>query len=353
MESTSVTAASGVIVKRRPRFTIAIPTLNRRSSFLPQAIQGVLQQSFTDFELIVSDNGSMDGTESFVRSLTDPRIRLIRRDTTIPAGEHFSAVAKEANGEFLILHQDDDLLHTDFLERANAAFQATPGAVMYASPIWRQEHGHGYHARLMRHRDNHDDMAVIGNELANFDGPYAAIQFFDPIRQFLHPTMAIRNATLLSLGGYDPGSIFQTDLVTQTRILLNGSLIYDPRPGGVSRVHPTNFMRTKGRTFRKLFFHNSYVKLIEAFEASGVPWRPLLDEYLSKLSEKEIIGCLFEWTYYRAPLELQKFGFAALRKKQSSAMRYSRQCLTKLGPRNLARFWLSRWSGKTSSIWEE
>lgn len=339
---------------RQPRFTVAIPTLNRGSSFLPQAIKGILQQSFTNFELIVSDNCSTDGTAAYVRSLTDPRIRLICRDKTIPAGEHFSAVAKEAAGEFLILHQDDDLLHKDFLERADKAFQANPQAVMYATPIWRQEHGHGYHSRIMRHRDGHDDMAVIGDELAIFDGPYAAIQLFDPIRQFLHPTMAIRNSTLASIGGYDPGAIFQTDLVTQARVLFNGPLIYDPRPGGVSRVHPSNFMRTKGRTFRKLFFHNSYVELIDAFGKAGVPWRPLLDEYLSRLSEQEIIACLFEWTYYRAPLELQKFGFATLRKKQTSARRYVRQCLTKLGVRNVARFWLSHWSGATtSSIWRD
>lgn len=339
-------------MKRQPRFTVAIPTFNRGSTFLPQAIQGVLRQSFTDFEFIVSDNGSTDGTEAYVRSLADPRIRLIRRDKTIPAGEHFSAVAKEAAGEFLILHQDDDLLHQDFLERADRAFQADPKAVMYAAPIWRQEHGHGYHSRIMRHRDGHDDMAVIGDRLAVFDGPYAAIQLFDPIRQFLHPTMAIRNSTLTAIGGYDPGSTFQTDLVTQARVLFNGRLVYDPRPGGVSRVHPTNFMRTKGRTFRKLFFHNSYVELIAAFDKAGIPWQPLLDEYLSKLSEKEIIVCLFEWTYYRAPLELQEFGFAALRKKHPSAKRHFRQCLTKLGLRNVARFWLSHWSeATTSSIW--
>lgn len=335
-------------MSKRPRFSITMPTYNRLGTFLPQAIRGVLQQSFVDFELIVSDNGSNDGTASYLRSLADPRIRLIQRERTIPAGEHFAAVAKEAIGEYLVLHQDDDLLHEDFLKRANAAFRTHPAAVMYGSPIWRQVHGHGYHSRLMRPRHGHDDLAILRDALILFDGDYAAIQFFDPIRHFLHPTLAISNAALIAIGGFDPAATYQTDLVTQARLLFRGPLAYDPRPGGVSRVHPTNFMRTQARTFRKQFFRNSYVEIITAFETAGVRWQPLLEEYLGKLSEKEIIACLHEWTYYRAPLELQEIGFGALRRSQRSAARYFRRCVTKLGVRNLLRHWLSRRPANTS-----
>ncbi len=325
-----------------PRFSVAIPTYNRAGTFLPEAIRGVLQQTYNDFELIVSDNGSTDGTADHVRSLADPRVRLIRRESTIPAGEHFASLLGEAKGEYVILHQDDDLLHREFLARADMAFRSFPSALMYGTPIWRQAHGHGYHSRLMRPRNGHDDMAILRDDLILFDGDYAAVQFFDPIRQFLHPTLALRNSALRAIGGFDPGSTFQSDLVTQARLLFHGPLVYDPRPGGVSRVHPTNFMRTKGKAFRKNFFRTSYLELITSFERAGVGWQPLLEEYLGKLSEKEIIGCLYEWTYYRAPVELQNIGFAALRRTQTSRRRYLRQCLTKLGVRNLVRHWLSR-----------
>lgn len=328
----------------RPRFSVAIPTYNRADRFLPEAILGVLQQSFGDFELIVSDNGSTDATPAYVRSLNDSRIRYVRREPTMPAGEHFAKLLSEAVGELVVLHQDDDLLHRDFLRRADAAFRTHPDAVVYTCPIWRQQHGHGYHSRLLRPRAGHDDMAIIRDELIRFDGPYAAVQLFDPIRHFLHPTLAVTNAALQAVGGFDPGAEHQSDLITQVRLLLRGPMIYDPQPGGVSRVHPTNFMRTKGRDFRKRFFRDSYVELIGTFESASVDWQPLLDEYLAKLSEKEIVGCLFEWTYYRAPLALQNLGFAALRRSQKSPGRYLRQCLTKLGLRNVVRHGLSRWS---------
>lgn len=324
-----------------PKFSIAIPTYNRRATFLPQAIQGVLQQSYTDFELIISDNGSNDGTGEYVRSLDDARIRYIRHEQTLSAGEHFSTMLKKAIGEYVILHQDDDLLHKDFLDRADKAFIEHPDSVMYGTPIWRQEHGHGYHSRLMRPRNGHDDIAIICDNLIIFDGDYAAIQFFDPIRHFLHPTLAIRNSVLNNIGEFDSMPTYQTDLVTQARLLFQGTLIYDPRPGGVSRVHPENFMRTKDRKFRKIFFHNSYIELINAFQKACLPWQTLLEEYLLHLSEKEIIACLFEWTYYQAPIELQKFGFIALRNKSKSDLHYYRQCITKLGLRNLTRHLIS------------
>lgn len=337
-----------------PRFTVAIPTYNRCSTFLPQAIDGVLQQSFTDFELIVSDNGSSDGTEDYVRSLKDPRIRFIRHDPTIHAGKHFKSIAKKAVGELYVMHQDDDLLHQDFLARADVAFSSHPEAIIYSSPIWRQLHGHGYHSRLMRHREGHDDMKIIRDELTVFEGAYAATQFFDPIRQFLHPTLAVRTDSLLKIGGYDSGgyetdTYYYGDLVTQARLLFHGPMIYDPRVGGVSRVHPTNFMRTKNRAFRKMFHHNSYLELIKAFDQAGVCWQGLLNEYLDKLSEKEILSCLFEWTYYRTPLELQHIGFSALRDK--AGKRFARRCLTKLGPRNLVRHWYSHLSKSGETSW--
>lgn len=337
----------------RPRFTVAVPTYNRGAVFLPQAIECVLAQSYSDFELIVSDNASTDCTADYVRSLRDPRVRYVKRSKTMPAGEHFSTIAAEATGEYYVMHQDDDILHREFLARANSALNSYPNAVIYSCPIWRQEHGRGYHSRLMRHRHGHDDIALTRDEPSLFPGEYVAAQLFDPIRQFLHPTLAIRTSALHGVGGYDPGALYQSDLVTQARLLIGNSMVYDPRPGGVSRVHPSNFMRTKGRRFRKAFFHNSYVELIRVFENARMPWQSLLQDYLSLLSVKEVTACLFEWTYYQAPLPLQQLGFRQLREKCASPAEYRRNCVTKLGIRNLVRYVKSHMSVDQSSFWTE
>ena len=60
--------------------SVVIPTRNRRL-FLSEAIATVMEQTFLEWELIVVDDGSTDDTQDFLRTLHDPRIRSIRRES--------------------------------------------------------------------------------------------------------------------------------------------------------------------------------------------------------------------------------------------------------------------------------
>jgi glycosyltransferase involved in cell wall biosynthesis len=60
-----------------PKVTVSIPTFNR-VNLLPFAIESVLKQSYQDFELIVCDDGSADGTPELMSQYTDSRIKYIR-----------------------------------------------------------------------------------------------------------------------------------------------------------------------------------------------------------------------------------------------------------------------------------
>ena len=59
-----------------PDFSIIIPSYNR-ASFLMKAIQSVLNQTHTNFELIVVDDGSTDNTRELIENSTDPRLKYI------------------------------------------------------------------------------------------------------------------------------------------------------------------------------------------------------------------------------------------------------------------------------------
>jgi len=65
----------------RPTVSIIIPTYNRKS-FLKNAIDSVLAQSYEDFELIIIDNYSTDGTEEMVQKYSDPRLRFVKLERT-------------------------------------------------------------------------------------------------------------------------------------------------------------------------------------------------------------------------------------------------------------------------------
>ncbi len=62
-----------------PRFSVIMPAYNVEA-FVGEAIESVLRQSVSDWELIVVDNGSTDATAEVVRRFTDPRIHFIPRE---------------------------------------------------------------------------------------------------------------------------------------------------------------------------------------------------------------------------------------------------------------------------------
>lgn len=334
-----------------PFFTVGVPTINRADSFLPKTLKAILAQSFEDFEVLVSDNASTDNTEAVVKSFGDPRIRYVRRNERLAPGAHFAVIGKEAAGRYFVLNQDDDLLHRDFLKRAHEALTATPGAVMYAAPVWREVPRRGYLSRMMRPKDGYADWDryLLEDRFMVVDGKYAAVKFLDPILHFVHPAVVIDCRELERIGGYSQEPDCSIDLLTQARVLMNGCLAYDTRPGAITHVHDGNYSRTMPRRYRKLFFRQTYETLLSAFEASGMDWKSYLAAYLDSLNTAEIIECLHEWTYYRGPYELQKLGMECLSRSWSGTRRsFYRKCLSRIGTRNLMRFYLSGLSSRSS-----
>lgn len=114
-----------------PRVSIGLIVYNGEN-FLAEAIDSLLAQSFTDFELIISDNGSMDKTESICRKYAsrDPRIRYYRADYNHGATWNHNHVIDLARGEFFKLAAHDDLCEPRFIEACVAALDAHPQAIL-------------------------------------------------------------------------------------------------------------------------------------------------------------------------------------------------------------------------------
>ena len=111
----------------KPLVSICIPTFNY-GRFIPEAIQSVLIQSFSNFELIVVDNASTDETaelmEAFVRS--DPRIRFYRNSENVGIAKNFNLALGYAAGDYVKILCADDLLAPTALERSLAAIRNDP-----------------------------------------------------------------------------------------------------------------------------------------------------------------------------------------------------------------------------------
>ncbi len=96
-------------------FSIIIPSYNR-AHIIDRAIQGVLNQTFQDFEIIIVDDGSIDNTQVIIKKYSnDLRVNYIYQ---INAGVCVArnTGAKQANGEYLIFLDSDDMVETSWLQ---------------------------------------------------------------------------------------------------------------------------------------------------------------------------------------------------------------------------------------------
>jgi len=114
-----------------PRVSIGLPVYNGEA-YLAEAIDSLLAQTFTDFELIISDNGSTDATREICleRAGRDQRVRYFRSEVNVGAMRNFNRVVKLARGEYFKWAAHDDLHAPSCVERCVEALDRDPSIVL-------------------------------------------------------------------------------------------------------------------------------------------------------------------------------------------------------------------------------
>lgn len=112
-----------------------IPTYNRKK-FLKKSITSVLEQTYDNFELIVVDDGSSDGTDLLMTQFKDKRIRFIRqRNRGVSAARN--AAVQAANGDFYAFLDSDDRWKKEKLENPAEYIQKFPKiSIFHTEEIW-------------------------------------------------------------------------------------------------------------------------------------------------------------------------------------------------------------------------
>ena len=121
---------------RIPAVSIGLPIYNGELS-IRAALESLLAQTFTDFELIISDNASTDATESICReyAATDPRINYFQHEKNQGATANFQFVLDQARGEFFIWAACDDVRSPDFISVNLDFLRNNPDFVASTSPV--------------------------------------------------------------------------------------------------------------------------------------------------------------------------------------------------------------------------
>lgn len=118
-------------MSRNPKVTVIVPTFNR-AAYLSEAIESIFAQTFTDYELLVVDDGSTDDTAIVLARFTDPRLRVFHQEHRgISAA--MNTGLRVARGQYIARLDSDDVWLADLLAAEDAVLDARPDiGVVYA-----------------------------------------------------------------------------------------------------------------------------------------------------------------------------------------------------------------------------
>ena len=197
-----------------PAFTVLIKAYNEEE-FIGAAIRSALAQTRGDFELVVVDDGSTDGTAEVVEGFRsrDPRVRLVSQPNRGVAAA-WNAGVEAARAPYVALLDADDLWMPTFLERTGAALDADPNAGFAYTDAWRlqQDNGRFLRAGYVETRGLRGDPPADPHEL---------------LRRLLRANFilslaTVRRSAIEAVGGFNPARTAAGDYELWIRILARG-----------------------------------------------------------------------------------------------------------------------------------
>jgi glycosyltransferase involved in cell wall biosynthesis len=212
-----------------PRVSIVVPAYNS-VNFIDAALTSIFSQTYTDFELIISDHSSTDGTWERIRTFeSDRRVRTMQIPPGGGAPANWTAVTEQAGGELIKLVCGDDLLYPDSVAAQVEAFDQHPEAVLVASQRnILDEAG----SLLVRGRGVQGLHGLVDGRTAIRRTVRSGTNVFgEPV------CVMVKREVLAGSGGWDSRSPYLIDQATCARVLLHGPMVAIRRPLAGFRIN--------------------------------------------------------------------------------------------------------------------
>lgn len=189
-----------------PRVSILM-TIYDAGAYLRLAMDSLLSQSFSDWELVAVENGSTDGSKQVMAAYAaaDPRIRVIDLDKNIGRTPALNVALREARGELIAILDADDIALPQRLEHQIAFMDSHPGVVLLGG--WaRLIDGEGKETGALRHPSDPEQLKDC-------------LAYANP---FMHSASMYRRETALAVGGYPEHYAYAQDFALWLALLERG-----------------------------------------------------------------------------------------------------------------------------------
>jgi glycosyltransferase involved in cell wall biosynthesis len=114
----------------QPRYSIILPVRNG-GEYVKECVNSILAQTVPDFDLLVLDNNSSDGTLEWIQSIGDRRIKTFPSNQSLTIAENWGRIVSIPKNEFITLIGHDDILKSDYLAIMTELIQKHPKASLY------------------------------------------------------------------------------------------------------------------------------------------------------------------------------------------------------------------------------
>lgn len=211
-----------------PRLTIGMPVYNGER-FLAEALDSLLSQTFSEFELVISDNASTDRTQEICLAYAkgDKRVRYERLDQNLGAVKNYNRLFERSTSEYFKWAAHDDLCEATYVEKCIQILDQDPSVVLcYAQTALIDARGNF----IRNYPDNLD---------LRFEKPHLRFREFHKLYRYFHSCNpifgVIRSDTLSQTELFN--SVVSTDMILLGELVLLGKFYEIPEPLFYRRDH--------------------------------------------------------------------------------------------------------------------
>ena len=276
-----------------PKVSICLPTYNS-GEFLTPAIDSILEQTFTDFELIISDDCSTDNTPEVIRSYLekDRRIKYLQNSQNLGLFPNWNCCLESASGEYITVFAQDDLMLPKNLEQKVKILDKYQNVGLVTSSIMVVDSQNNYL--------NWDWANYAENTLVN--GQKWVRKNLGEANPICCPFVLMRREVLEKVGGkFNDNYAFAADLELWLRIALVADLYFVKEILGYYRWHEGN----KTHSFNDFYQVKEHLQIC----SNLIDSLNLSDSELNHW-ESEVLSRTVKWvSYYRIYRHLENGNF--------------------------------------------
>lgn len=251
------------------KFSIILPVRNG-GEYVRDCINSLLKQSMPDFNIIVLDSGSSDGTLEWITSLGSEKIIIYPTDRPLTIEQNWARIKNVPKNEFMTMIGHDDLLHPHYLQEMEMLIKQHPDASLYQA-----------------HFDYIDENGRFIRDCFPMEKVQSADQFLKAQMQRRIDSTGtgymMRSRDFEALGGIPPEypNLIFADYVLWMKLMLLGYKATSPAKSFSYRIHVSVSRATNGMLYQQAFsLYLSFIKSLMSQNAINMVVRQYSRDFL-------------------------------------------------------------------------